>query len=573
MRFLRPSTFAAAVLLGMSVSIGAQNGAPLPGSPRAGLPVRDAARPPATGTARVRGRVLTADTGTPLRRTQITIVAAELGVRLVTDTDGDGRYEFADLPAGRYVATAAKGGFVTLQYGQRRPFEPGQPLTVSDGQLLERVDFALPRGGVIAGRIADEFGEPITGVQMEAYRYEYGPGGERSLAYSGGFGLALTDDLGQFRVFGLMPGEYVLDAVPRSRFDEAGGTARAAGDGFAPTYYPGTANPADAQMIAVGLGQEVVLNFSLLTSRLSRIAGTAVDSQGRPAANATVTLRSLRGGQEFTRFGGQTAADGSFTLRNVPPGEHAIDIALKPSGVNLPAESGSTPISIVGEDANGVRITTTPGVTMRGTVVFEGSAPRTGRTAPLRILAVAARRQAPVMVDSDNDNGLVRADGSFELKGLAGVMLFRATTPPLWIIKSVSLNSSDITDTPMELRGANTVTGLRVVFSDRLTTISGTIVGARGEPITEGVVVVHPVDEKDGMTATRYVRTARADQDGGFQIRGLPPARYFVAAVETLERGREWDPEFLKRFRDVARTVTLAEGQTVPLSLPLTPIQ
>jgi hypothetical protein len=152
-------------------------------------------------------------------------------------------------------------------------------------------------------------------------------------------------------------------------------------------------------------------------------------------------------------------------------------------------------------------------------------------------------------------------------------MLFRATTPPLWTIKSVSLDGSEITDMPLELRGARTINGLRIVFSDRLTTISGTVEGDRGEPLKEYAVVVHPVDEKEGMIATRYVRTARADQDGRFQIRGLPPGRYLVAAVETLEQGREWDPEFLKRFRDVARTVTLAEGQTLPISLTLAAVQ
>lgn len=86
-------------------------------------------------------------------------------------------------------------------------------------------------------------------------------------------------------------------------------------------------------------------------------------------------------------------------------------------------------------------------------------------------------------------------------------------------------------------------------------------------------MVVHPVDGKAGMIATRYVRTTRPDQDGGFQIRGLPPGRYFVAAVRTLDQGREWDPEFLKRFRDVARTVTQAEGQTVSLSLTVAAVQ
>jgi hypothetical protein len=326
-------------------------------------------------------------------------------------------------------------------------------------------------------------------------------------------------------------------------------------------------------MIAVGLAQEVVLNFSLLTSRLSRIAGTVVDSEGRSAAGAMITLRSTRGGQSFTRSGGQVAGDGTFTLRNIPPGEHAIDIELRTKAPDRSAEFGSAPVSIAGEDVNGLRITTTPGTTVRGTVVFEGTAPRTGRTAPLRILAVAARSQAPVMIDPDNDNGLVRADGSFELRGLAGVMLFRATTPPLWTIKSVTLDGSEITDMPMEVRGTKTITGLRVVFSDRLTGISGTVIGVRGAPLKEYAVVVHPVDVKEGMVATRYVRTARSDQDGSFQIRGLPPGRYLVAAVETLEQGREWDPEFLKRFRDVARTVTLAEGQTLPLSLTVAAVQ
>lgn len=134
MRFMRPSLLAALILLvAINASDGAQSVPPTPGPTRPGLPGRDVGRPPATGTARVRGRALTADTGTPLRRAQITIAAPELGIRLVTDTDGEGRYEVTELPAGRYTATAAKGGFVTLQYGQRRPFEPGQPLTLSEG--------------------------------------------------------------------------------------------------------------------------------------------------------------------------------------------------------------------------------------------------------------------------------------------------------------------------------------------------------------------------------------------------------------------------------------------------------
>ena len=67
----------------------------------------------------------------------------------MTMTDDEGRYELKELPAGRYSVSASKGGYVSLQFGQRRPFEQGQPLQLADGQTLEKVDFVLPKGGVI----------------------------------------------------------------------------------------------------------------------------------------------------------------------------------------------------------------------------------------------------------------------------------------------------------------------------------------------------------------------------------------------------------------------------------------
>ena len=51
-------------------------------------------------------------------------------------------YEIKDLAAGRYQLNASKGSFVQLQYGQPRPFEPGKPLEVLDGQTIEKVDFS-----------------------------------------------------------------------------------------------------------------------------------------------------------------------------------------------------------------------------------------------------------------------------------------------------------------------------------------------------------------------------------------------------------------------------------------------
>ena len=77
-------------------------------------PMRDNANQP-SGTAAIRGRILTADTGAPVRRAQVRAVAPELRVARLASTDAQGRFELKDLPAGRWTLTASKAGFVSLQ--------------------------------------------------------------------------------------------------------------------------------------------------------------------------------------------------------------------------------------------------------------------------------------------------------------------------------------------------------------------------------------------------------------------------------------------------------------------------
>ena len=189
------------------------------------------------GTATVRGRVTAADTGQPLRKARVRITRTDAnGPELprVANTDAGGRYQFKDLVAGRYELTATKGSYVSLQFGQRRPFEQGKPLQLLDGQTVERVDFSLPRGGVIAGRVLDELGEPATGVQVSLVRPQFSRDGHRRLTATFG---GTTNDLGEFRIFAVPPGDYYVAATLRNEFGDADD-----GAGYAPTYYPGTSD-------------------------------------------------------------------------------------------------------------------------------------------------------------------------------------------------------------------------------------------------------------------------------------------------------------------------------------------
>src|SRR4051812_23258899 len=129
-----------------------------------------------TGTSRVRGRVVASDTGSSVRRAQVRISGPDIGTKTAL-TDAQGRFEFRDLPAGRFNVSVSKASFVTMQYGQNRPFEPGRPIELADGQAMEKADITLPRGSVLAGRVVDESGEGGAGSQGAGGRREV-PKGE-----------------------------------------------------------------------------------------------------------------------------------------------------------------------------------------------------------------------------------------------------------------------------------------------------------------------------------------------------------------------------------------------------------
>jgi protocatechuate 3,4-dioxygenase beta subunit len=192
---------------------------------------------PASGHAIVRGRVLNSD-GQPLRQAMVRIMAPEIRSSRSASTDTDGRYELRNLPAGRYSISASKAPYVDSSYGQTRPNTPGKPLTLTDAQVAEDIDVRLQRGAVITGRVVDEFGEPVPNVGVMPIRQQYVQG-RRRMSSAGS--RAQTNDLGEYRIFGLMPGQYVVAAtaqaltfgIPVSNAVDLVGQT----NGYAPTFF------------------------------------------------------------------------------------------------------------------------------------------------------------------------------------------------------------------------------------------------------------------------------------------------------------------------------------------------
>jgi hypothetical protein len=546
-----------------------------------GLPPRDNASVP-TGTAKMTGRVVASDTGSPIRRAQININSRDANFNRVVATDGEGRYELSGLPAGRYRLFVNKAGYVSLEYGQVRPFETGKPIDITAGQALEKVDFSLPRGSAITGRITDEFGDPITDVQVEALRYQY-VNGERQLVSAGR--SAQTDDLGAYRIFGLMPGDYIVRAAMRPNMPPGPRNADTEPTGYPGTYYPGVTDVSQAQTVTATLGQELSsVGFALVPARLSRISGTVVGSGGQPLAGAGVVIRA-RGSNGLGAFRmnimgngrGQVRPDGTFQLNNVPPGEYLLDVQQRPQNIrnlqdlNLSQlEFASMPIS-VSADIDNLTIVTSPGVTVSGRVAYQGQA-RPKQT--VQVMAVPpAGGPSPIGMLLNSKalgGGRVGQDGTFELRGIAGPQIIGVQGMPAgWALKSVTIDGVDITDVPYDFRPGNNVTGLVVTLTDRLTEITGNVRDGRGQPVVDYVLVAFPEDTKLWGAQSRYVQTTRPNQNGTFSIKGLPPGRYHAAVVPALENGLQNDRVVLEQLRPRARSFSLIEGQMLNLNLEM----
>ena len=551
---------------------------PGPAVPRAAMPPRDAAAAAVpTGTGRIRGRVVAADNGAPLRRAQVRISAAEVRVNRSATTDADGRYEFSELPAGRYNVNVSRSGYVSLSFGQQRPFEQGRPLDLGAAQQADRIDFALPRGGVIAGRITDELGEPLAGVRVQAMRYQYLPNGRRQLTPVGGagmFGGPVSNDLGEFRLYSLMPGTYVVSATPADSMMMMGGgvtmTTGPQDDGHGITYYPGTINVDEAQSITVGLAEVANASFALVPQRMTRISGIVRNSQGKPYATS-LALRTQSGGSVMARGLAMSDAEGRFTASNIPPGEHFIEVNPRPPD----DESASIPITAGGQDITDLIITTHPGATLTGRVIFEGGIASLGKSVRVNASSPDPGSPGPMRV-YDPTQGVVDEKGQFRLRGLYGNALFNAypATPVPgalpWFVKSVTLNGENITDMPLDVSTVKDDSALEIVLTDKLTTLSGTVRDGRGQPVIDYTVAIFPDQLPEGAMPGRYTRVVRPDQQGRFETRGLPPGNYLAAAVESLEQGGHWDPAFRKQVEPAAKRFRLTEGQSATVELSLT---
>jgi len=551
-------------LLGFCATAGAQQ--PPPPTPRPSIPglqPRDPVQqqPPATGTSHIKGRVIAADTGQAIRRAVVRISAAELREMRTTSTDPEGRYEFRDLPAGRYNVSATKGAFVTLNYGQTRPFEQGRPLQLLDNQTVEKIDFALPRGSIITGRVLDEYGDPVADVQVAPMRMQFSQQGRRPMP-SGR--IATTNDVGEFRMFGLPPGEYFVSATQRSFDGPLGATNDRSG--YAATYYPATPNVAEAQTVRVGVGETVSdINVMLAPTRTARVSGVALDAEGKPNNSGMVMVFQMNGGMFMGTQGAQIRPDGTFSIGGLAPGEYLIR-TMGLGGPDPMTSGGSVKVTLNGADVDGLRLVPTVASTISGKVSIDPASAGSLKLDTTRLMTLPKDPTDMSFAMTQQPPQAVKQDGAFELKAAQGTVTLNLLQAPNWMIKSAKRNGEDVLEDGLEVRAGEDVDNLQVVITDRLPELSGSVTDERGRPVIEFTAIAFP-QQSVPAGAMAHSSIGRPDQDGRFKIRPLRAGAYYIVAVDYVEQGQWLDPEYLERLRPSAARLTIGDAETKSIDL------
>lgn len=528
---------------------------------------------PGQGTALVRGRVVAADTGLPLRRA--TVALRSLGQQdggLSADTDTDGAFVFQGVPAGRYRLSATKTRYVDTALGARAPGRPGRAFDLAEGQKIDGLLLRMPTAGVITGRVVDDAGEPVANATVVALRQRRGDAGPRfsTTAHS-----RPTDDTGAYRLFGVPPGRYFLSALPPHAGLPTHGLVDTSGTALATTYYPATSVASEAQPIEVAAGVEAFADIALAPTRVTSVAGEVVDTAGRPAKMGFTQLIPQGRDEEPHGWRHGEVRDGRFALSGIAPGDYTLSVqaffgedeVLRMMGTgSIEGGAHAVPLTVSGEPIADLRVVVPPLVDVPGRILLDGDPPAESRPA-VTIFASSTTRGGEM-----GPRTQAGADGRFTLRMRPGSWRLHAVTAGRWMEKRRTFRGRTVPlDALVEVDGEPGAR-LEILLTSQLTAITGTASDADGQPLRDYHVVAFPAAGGDIASAGLRLRQERADAQGRFRIEALPPGDYLVAALADHDPQQQAiDDEILDSLRAGATRVRLGDGATETVSLKVSP--
>jgi hypothetical protein len=522
--------------------------------------------------AKVEGKVLNSVSAVPIGKVKLTLrsLASTRPSKYVVTSDAEGIFVFDHVEPGRYTLSAEKPGFLEQIYGPQRT----TPLTVSEGQLMKEILFQLTPQGVISGKVTDQTGEPMHGVQVMVMQRGYWKGKRVMIPGRGTF----TNDTGEYRIANLRPGSYYLQArwgdlmagvMPFSHADAPSAVfSEKPEEGYAATYYPSSLDPTGAVALQVTPGGELRdIEIQARKTRVFRVRGQVIDSvTGQALTDARVMLTPTSGDYRMmwmiSSMGGPRIRDGNFEVSNVLPGSY---YATAEATINGQTSYARQSVYVGDRNVTDVVIGIPRAIDVRGRVRMSGQEPPTPpeQQSPSQ----QTFRTEKVGIDFIPAEGFgvgewspaaVNGDGSFVLRNVVPdkYRIYLLGMPPGAYLKSIRVGGPERPDGIVELSGGSFVD---IVLAMGAAQVTGSVVEADDKPAPGATVTLVPDDVSKQQWMDLF-RNATSDQNGKFHIDGVVPGRYKVFAWQENESDAAQDPEFLRPFESKASAITLDEN-------------
>ena len=537
----------------------------------AGAQTTEAPKEPAK--ASLEGIVVKDPGGEPVKKAILEMIAENQagGGNYTATTDAEGHFKVADILPGRYRVIVERTGYIEVDKKGRR--SQGSMLSFGTGQETKGQTFHMLAAAIVTGRVIDEEGDPMANVNVTVLRHK-----GTSLEATGS---AQTNDLGEYRIGGLLAGKYYVSAAPLPNFQTIAMIAKSAEghDAAAPrtsylrTFYPGVLDRAQASTVELRSGEETPVDFSLSRRHATSVHGKVLGFA--PGTGGMVMLRNKEANTEFNS--GEIDKDGKFEILNVAPGSYTLVAFMvmtdKPQIVRQALEVGTS-------DIEDVQLAPQSPANIRGRVRFsrkDSKAEASSGVIFLHSMDGDDEFESGVSISGDETSGSptfakLKPDGSFELKNVPPgnyELTFGGDSQQGRdvFVESISAGTKDYSDTGLPVHGGSIV--LDVVVSSDAGVVDGVVSGEKSEPAPGSVVVAVP-EVRFRKQASRYAH-AEADQNGRFSIRGLRPGAYSLYACDNLEGDEYLDPEFLKSSDAHGTVVTVEKSSHQRVELKLAP--
>ncbi len=505
--------------------------------------------------------------------------ALEERLKYVAATDAEGRFKIEKVPPGAYIVSLLRAGYVPAGAKPR-----GMMITVVEGQNLTDQTYKMVTAGLIAGKIVDADGDPMSGLMVQVM-----PKGQGDSAFGGILanyvvgmtgilpGTGMTNDLGEYRIAGLRAGQYLLIARPRGNVAPPPAPASKVRKGerllYAPTYFPGVLEEKQASVLQVVSGGTATADFTMLAHHAYRVSGIVSGSSG--GEGSFITLMSNTGRPQQQPLG----EGGKFEFRSLEPGTYFARVDEMFGGP--PQQKGPkmmtvpTPIVVSGSDLIDLVLQPLANGKVSGKFRAAGSDNVDWKQMTVSLMSVA--EQGEPLADKGVFNllqrggsGTVNEDGTFEIEDVAPGNYQVAVFSPSekyrdWYLKSLLFAGREVADTGFAASGE---TSLDVVVSAKGASIEGKVVDGAGKPAAGVLVLTLPSSGKLGRPDS--YQTAKTDANGSFLMRGLNPGEFVVLALENL-RGDARSADFYQKYSGQGMTVSLTEGEKKAVALTLAP--